>query len=113
MSTGVSLLRTAQSLLTGRTITQAHYFKRYVYIHCKGYTSDKTTVQKSCELDQFFMNNVEKRPNCIFFILEDYHYESLNINTLFGTPISTNNIGEVYCTNATCTSNERKKAFSQ
>ena len=59
----------------------------YIY---KGHTSDKTSMQKSFKLDQAFMNNVEKTPNCIFksgtLSLRYFEY----VNTLFGSLSSQN-----------------------
>ena len=50
--------------------------KGYAY---KGHTSDKTTMQKRFKLGQPITSNVEKKRQTAFMILEDYHYDILNM----------------------------------
>ena len=63
-------------------------------------------MQKEFKLHQAFMNNGEKMSNCIFKSgrLSLQYYEC--VNKLFRSLSSqaTNNVREVYCTNAMCMS---------
>ena len=65
-------------------------------------------MQKSFKIDQEVMNNVEKRQTAVLS-LEDNRYDILNMLIHYSevfqvrASISTNNVCELHCTNATCT----------